>query len=146
VRPISGGAIGNSLCRKLCADPDWLTQAKLDGKRVLWDGRKLWSSHGNQLHLPTVTDGLPGGWTLDGELVGGTVYWFDIAMPGSLRHRLAVLEESGVRLIPTPGCWVHAWQQADQHSWEGIVCKRLDSTYPRGHRPRTTTPSWVKFK
>ncbi|MFC8043670.1 non-homologous end-joining DNA ligase [Nocardia sp. NPDC057353] len=74
---------------------------------------------------------------LDGESLLGKPYV-------ERRERLAALELGG-ELVPVPPSWsgvrpAALLEVAAQHHLEGIVCKRLDSTY----RPGRRSPTWVK--
>ena len=44
---------------------------KLDGCRAYWDGAHLYTKEGNPIHAPHITDTLPAGLHLDGELYAG---------------------------------------------------------------------------
>lgn len=158
VKPIRGGRPLDGLFEELAADPEWTCQAKLNGKRALWDGRTLWSREGNAMHRPFVVSTLNQQGldvTLDGELVGtgaqSTFYVFDLPdFPFDLQTRLAVLNDFiGPRL--TGGllrmCPMGVtWDDVEHEGWEGVVFKKLSSMYPKADRPDVETANWVKYR
>ena len=154
VKPIRGGYPFDDLYLELEADPRWICQAKLDGRRALWDGAVLWSTESNQIwsEAARMLSHCAPGVQLDGEHIGECFYAFDIPSCGSdpygLRWRelcalLAPACGSGiVELCPTDVCW----SDVRAHGWEGVVFKRLSAPYKRGTSPNQTVASWVKYR
>lgn len=164
VKPVRGGRPLDDLYLRLEADPAWVCQAKLDGRRALWDGERLWSRQGNLLDLcepmlALLEEHAPGV-MLDGEYmtVKGThrkeACFFPFDVPD--HHRLP-LQERWMHLIdvlaPMEGSGLvepcpHdvSWGDVDRHGWEGVVFKRVNSRYERGIRPGKTVASWVKYR
>jgi DNA ligase-1 len=92
----------------------WWVSEKYDGVRAIWNGTKLLTRNGKDLHAPpSFTAGLPKHIRLDGELWmgrgtfdklvsviqrkgsdwSGVRYMvFDVAKPGAFEHRLMVLD------------------------------------------------------
>lgn len=163
VKPIRGGRPLDDLYRQLAADPEWVCQAKMNGKRAIWDpsSKTLWSRTGNRVTphqakgvLETLRD-CPV--TLDGELItrrttGEEIFWaFDLPdHRGTLRERWVELEgvlsgydrTSFVELCPSS---VH-WEDVEQHGWEGVVFKRAASKYEKARVEGKETASWVKYR
>lgn len=154
----------DDLYLRLAEDPKWVCQAKLDGRRALWDGSRLWSRQGNPLDLCEPLVSLlrthSGGVELDGEYVTVTgtgrreaCFWvFDIPtyhkMPLEgrwelLELTLAPMMGSGyVELCPSEV----SWEDVAEHEWEGVVFKKRDSRYKRGISPGKTVGSWIKYR
>ena len=164
VKPVRGGRPLDDLYLRLAEDPDWVCQAKLDGRRALWDGDRLWSRQGNLLELCEPITALlrehASGVELDGEYltVKGTgrreacFYPFDIPTHFSkmLDARWELLEGvvkkmSGtgyVELCPSEV----SWEDVEEHAWEGVVFKKRTSKYKRGITPGKTVGHWVKYR
>lgn len=105
-------------------------------------------------------DTAPGTWILDGELVGGEFWVFDLlAAPGvdvgpdsPLHQRRAVLEAAfagdafpGLRLVPqakTREQKIALAEIALRDNFEGLMIKKADSKYISGGR----TDAWLKLK
>lgn len=49
----------------------WHFSEKLDGCRAYWDGATLYTKSGNVINAPSITQALPAGLALDGELWAG---------------------------------------------------------------------------
>jgi DNA ligase-1 len=49
----------------------WYISEKMDGCRAYWDGAHLYTKEGNPIDAPSITDALPRGLHLDGELWAG---------------------------------------------------------------------------
>lgn len=150
IKPIKGGPPKKDLYNSLANSPDWICQAKLDGKRALWDGQTLWSRQGNVIE-GKVSDALSGIATLfDGEWVKGVFYIFDLPdSPHALSDRIAGIA-SIVDLIHSPVIRecprVVDWSEVRKHGWEGVVFKRSTSRYRRAHVANSETSDWVKFR
>lgn len=156
VKPIRGGRPLDRLYCQLAKDPEWVCQAKIDGQRTVWSGGTLWSRRELKIvRAPEVEAALGNAKEVfDGELVikGGKqhYYLFDLPdHPGSLAERFARLREH-VSAIGSPHVSLCPsgveWEQVDQEQWEGVVFKRLNSKYPKGVTPNTTTPTWIKYR
>jgi ATP-dependent DNA ligase len=152
IKPIKGGKPLGDLYRRLEADEAWICQAKLNGKRALWDGQFFWSRQGNRLDgkLADQLRQLFPDIVLDGELVGD-VYWvFDCAEVGlTLDDRLAIVrsvvgpqENESLRICPI----VSRWEEVNENKWEGVVFKRRSSKYLRAATQGKETTDWVKFR
>ena len=160
VKPLRGGKPLDSLFNKLMADPQWMAQAKLDGRRAVWDGDGvLWSRQRNNLKDIAVSPvaALQGcTHVMDGEFIrtlgkdDGTFYPFDLPdHPGNLDERTAALKiivgginDPSVVLCP----FEVLWPQVDVNGWEGIVLKKRSSFYPKARVDGKTTPAWVKYR
>ena len=135
---------------QLASDDRWMCQAKLNGRRAVWDGQILWSRQGNPLES-RVTDALRGfASCLDGEFLNDTFYPFDIAdSPLPLAERWEMLDWV-VREIDSPyiiRCPVATtWEDVDLHQWEGVVFKKRTSKYHKAMKDGVTTPDWVKYR
>jgi ATP-dependent DNA ligase len=147
VKPIRGGRPLDGLFRKLMVDPMWVCQAKLDGRRAIWDGQTLWSRQGNRLPKHNL-DGIPV--TMDGEWMDDTFHAFDLPdHGGGLRERWADLtalveqyRRPGLALCPL----TTEWADIQQWGWEGVVFKRWSSLYPKSMQDGKTTAEWVKYR
>lgn len=164
VKPIRGGCPLDDLYEEFAGDPKWVCQAKLDGRRALWDGSTLWSRQGNRLDqckpILELLRKYASGVELDGEymVVKGTsqkeacFYPFDIPThhkkPLSKRWGLlmGVLEPMVGSGLVEPCPHDVTWEQVETNGWEGVVFKRLSSFYKRGISPGQTTPSWIKYR
>lgn len=150
IKPIKGGPPNQSLYQSLASSPDWLCQAKLNGKRALWDGHTLWSRQGNVIE-GEVEEALKGISTMfDGEWVRGVYYIFDLPdSPHPLSDRVQGIE-SIVDLIDSPYVRmcpiVQDWTEVRKNEWEGVVFKRKSSRYRRAHVANSETSDWVKFR
>ena len=153
VKPIRGGRPMDKLYNQLAADPAWVCQAKLNGKRAIWDGEYLWSRTGNRITpfqagkalaalaiVPTC---------LDGELVKDVFYAFDLPdHEGPLHERWALLKTiipydfEHFKICPSGV----SWEDVSEHKWEGVVFKRLNSKYEKAMSEGKTTPAWVKYR
>lgn len=151
-------------------NPKWVAEQKLDGHRVLLvspgkDMPPTALTRNGSLYsrkLPQAIQDFrfpPGEWVLDGELVDG-VYWvFDlprapIITPGGnweLWRRRAALEallgnmKHPFRLVPQARTTDEKIALADaaiKNNFEGLVMKQADAPYRSGGR----TPEWLKVK
>ena len=72
-KPIRGGIPLDPFFQELMADPAWMSQAKLDGRRAVWDGHGvLWSRQGNNINeiAPSVVQAMASIKTeVDGEFI-----------------------------------------------------------------------------
>ncbi|MDF3822367.1 hypothetical protein P3G55_20870 [Leptospira sp. 96542] len=76
----STSASAHHIATRLQHGQDWAGQAlagwnfseKLNGCRAYWDGAHLFSKSGRAIHAPQITQSLPQGFPLDGELYAGT--------------------------------------------------------------------------
>jgi len=152
VKPIKGGPPLSEVYRRLELSPDWMCQAKLDGRRVVWDGKILWSRQGNRLDN-AVSLALGGfGQTLDGELMPDGHFWvYDL--PDEARNPLTNRWSKIDEVVQQLSCpFIHKcpvvldWKEVPENKWEGVVFKRLRSRYPKGRKPGEVTDDWVKFR
>ena len=152
VKPIRGGRPMDGLYNRLASDPLWVTQAKLNGIRALWDGADLWSRTGGRATYKLNSRNLAVlrrvSQLTDGELLpDGRYFPFDLPdHTGPLVERWAALEalaaQYDLTLCPTGV----AWADVERLSWEGVVFKRLSSKYPKAYSEGKTTPDWVKYR
>ena len=153
-----------TLTQERFAGPDWIFEQKLDGIRLLAfrDGDDVRLLSRNRLardipHVARAIRALPvAEVVLDGESTWDPerdiayhvfdILWLDgratTALP--LVERLALLDR--LELGPPLGrvARVRAarpWEHACAHGWEGVIAKRIDSTYE--HR---RSRSWLKMK
>ena len=107
LKPIPGGQPCKGFFDRLMADPIWVCEAKLDGRRAIWDGKMLWGRQGQLLpKCSHVAPFLEGQQALDGEWMGNELWCFDLPdHPGTFLERRAALEEL-VAFIGSPH--VHA--------------------------------------
>ena len=153
----------DDLFNQLTNDPNWVCQAKMNGKRGIWDPstQTLWSRSGNKV-TPHQAKGVLEALrqvpvALDGELItrkgtGQEVFWaFDL--PDSklpLRDRWIELQNlisefdrtSYLELCPSGVNWA----EVEAQGWEGVVFKRLSSKYEKAYVEGKTTASWVKYR
>lgn len=142
-KPIRGGRPLDRLYMQLDSDPDWTCQAKINGQRGIWDGRALWHRTGLRVYDRAITDWLPSGTMLDGEIKDGTFWAFDMPdVNAPLDVRLAALADLGIERVPMDV----EWAAVKRNGWEGVVFKRLSSLYPRPNREGVTFPGWVKYR
>jgi len=169
VKPIRGGKPFDGLYQKLASSSDWMCQAKINGKRGIWDGHKLWSRSGELVTIekardvyaelegcPTVfdgellTSGTPGLRTDDGKAL---FLVFDLPdHPGTLDERVRDLTEifstefntsRNVRMCPMNV----SWAEVEAFNWEGVVFKRRNSLYIKGRKgPGQEVPAWIKYR
>ena len=152
MKPMKGGPPLSEVYRRLEMSADWMCQAKLDGKRVLWDGKMLWSRQGNR--LDNAVSLALAGFTqmLDGELMPDGRFWvYDLPdeARNPLQNRWAKIDDS-LNQLNCPfilTCPVGLdWKEVPENKWEGVVFKRLRSRYPKGRTPGEVTDDWVKFR
>lgn len=150
VKPIRGGRPLDGLYGKLSTSKDWMCQAKMNGKRVIWDGEVLWSRQGNRLNN-AISEALEGvHQTLDGELVKDGLWVFDLPdHPGTLTERWGALagwvrrmDHPKIQLCPSEV----AWQDVEREGWEGVVFKKRTSKYPKSRFDGRETADWVKYR
>jgi bifunctional non-homologous end joining protein LigD len=157
-----------TLTQERFATPEWTFERKLDGIRLLaykrgsdvqlYSRNRLPQNH----HYPSVVQAvaaLPAGdLILDGEATGVwgragvtayhvfDVLWFDgrDVMALTLEARRALLQRlpldaplARVPAIDEPA----PWERACREGWEGVIAKRLDSTYQQRR-----SPHWLKMK
>lgn len=150
VKPMRGGKPLDGLYRQLEADPGWICQAKVNGKRALWDGTTLWSRQGNKIESP-VAEALVGlKVMLDGEFLQDKLYLFDVpSHTGTLVERWKQVQEV-VGSLASPFVvvcpLVRVWDEVPQNGWEGVVFKRLDSKYPVAFSEGKQTTAWIKYR
>lgn len=138
------------LYQELAASPAWMCQAKLNGRRAIWDGEVLWSRQGNRLTVKAASALTGFATSLDGEFLNDTFYPFDIAdSPLPLEERWKVLRwvvqeiaSPFVQLCPLAG----SWEDVANNGWEGVVFKKKASLYHKAMRDGVTTPDWVKYR
>ena len=153
IKPIRGGKPLGSVYRDLETSTEWMCQAKLNGKRAVWDPvtQRLWSRQGNVLHVEAAQM-LSGTLTsLDGELMRDGRFWvYDVPdHAGQLSDRWPEVEkvvneinQSLVRTCPL----VTRWEEVTANGWEGVVFKKLTSKYRKGASEGRETTDWVKFR
>jgi bifunctional non-homologous end joining protein LigD len=152
-----------TLTQERFTGPDWTFERKLDGIRLLAFKQgpdvRLYSRNRLVQELPAVADAVADVGVddaiLDGELTwggGGVAYhvfdvlWLDgrdvTSLP--LTARRALLDRlrfrSPLRRVPVLDDQ-EPWERARAEGWEGVIAKRLDSTY----EPRRSK-SWLKMK
>jgi ATP-dependent DNA ligase len=150
----------DSVFERLMLDPGWVAQAKLNGRRAIWDGDGvLWSRQHNKINsiAPSVVEALEGcTQVLDGEFIrtkgaSDGVFWiFDLPdHPGTLTERWEALCElmsiytgTGLRLCPSEVTWV----DVEENSWEGIVLKKRNSGYVKPPRDGKLLACWIKYR
>lgn len=150
VKPAPGGKPLGAAYTHLACKPGWTVQAKMDGWRAVWDGSTLWTRTGNRItNAPNVVLSLEGlDRVVDGELVGGVFYAFDLAdHEGTYRQRHADMMDAlpwgeFVKPMPTGVDWA----DVVDNGWEGVVIKRWRSYYPKATRAGRTTSDWLKFR
>jgi len=160
-------------CERLLDDPNWAAQPKFDGVRFML-GRKdgkvyALNRKGKQVSVPTQiakeADKIKGDFLLDGELVGETLYVFDVLeMDGeckrehSLEERnriwaikfaalggLATFGEGSILYVPIfTKDKRKLYEGLVEENAEGIVFKRLGSRYSVG-RP-ASGGNYLKYK
>jgi len=163
VKPVRGGKPLDGLFLRLAEDPKWVTQAKLDGQRAIWDPNqaRLWSRRETPITGPSLVLEALSQITvpLDGEYVpvkgshgrDGTYWVFDLPEhKGPLSERWEALSFL-LKGLDAPGlvnlCPSNVdWAEVTPNSWEGVVFKRCCSPYVKAMRPDKTTPSWVKYR
>ena len=149
-------------------DDSWVMEQKLDGHRILLtlhqDAPPTAVTRGGTLYtrkLPKAIQDyrfpVEGEWTLDGELVGDTLWVFDIPVANAslidqpLWVRRATVEallaqiEHPFKLVPqarTADEKISLAEAAIANHFEGLVLKKVDSPYRSGGR----TPEWLKLK
>ncbi len=159
--------IDDSRIRDLIADPAWVMQEKLDGRRLLL--RKTGTTIeginklGLVINLPATLAGaaaeLAGDFVLDGELLGERLVAFDLLHLGGdelrsqpYRARYTALTDL---LLNSPNIthvasWTEAHEKAERlaalksEGAEGVVFKQWASTYTPG-RPNSQGPQ-LKYK
>ena len=153
-----------TLTQERFTDPAWIFERKIDGIRILTfrDGNSVRLLTRNRLprHLPHVAQAI-GDLPLDDTILDGESTWdptSDVAY-----HVFDVLWLNGRSVTQLPLAERHAlldrlplkpplgrvarvrgerpWEQACSAGWEGVIAKRLDSTYE--HR---RSRSWLKMK
>ena len=148
-----------TLTQERFTGPEWTFERKYDGIRLLAYKRggavELYSRNRLRQRLPAVAEAVARvsreDLILDGEIVGGTFYVFDVLwMGGRNLTRLPLTERRALlgtlhlrpplkRVMPLNGD--APWEQACSEGWEGVIAKRLDSLYE--HR---RSPHWLKMK
>lgn len=155
IKPIRGGIPLGDFYTKLENDPNYVCEAKMNGKRNLWAGGIMWSRSGlvwsrnsevGDALKATVPDTV-----IDGELMAqaGVLWAFDLPNhPGIYEERretLARLVEKInsplVRLMP----YVR-WSDVGANGWEGVVFKKKGTRYRKGRTEGQTTSDWLKFR
>jgi bifunctional non-homologous end joining protein LigD len=160
-------------CERLLDDPNWVAQPKFDGVRFML-GRKngkvyALNRKGKQVSVPTQiakeADKIKGDFLLDGELVGETLYVFDVLeMDGECKREHSLEERNRIWVIKfaAPGGLATFGGESIKHvplttkdkrklyrklvedSAEGVVFKRLGSRYNVG-RP-ASGGNYLKYK
>ena len=151
LKPIPGGKPCKGFFNRLMEDEAWVCEAKLDGRRAIWDGRTLWGRTGQLMpkcsHVTPFLEGLP---ALDGEWFGGELWCFDLPDHGGpfVERRLALerlvdnIQSPHIHLMPR----CVDWNAVRQNDWEGVVFKKLNSAYKKAFQHSKTTPDWIKFR
>ena len=150
-------------------DDKWLMEQKLDGHRVILHSlnqgkpptaiTRGGTPYTKSLPFPVARARFPKGeWILDGELVGGTYWVFDIlAAAGQdllketqavrrlwLEHGLATFKHP-FKIVPQADTHWHKTRLAERsldENFEGLVLKRIDAKYQYNVRSHL----WVKIK
>ena len=158
VKPIRGGVPLDEYYLRLASDTSWVCQAKMNGKRALWDPESgvLWSRHGNSItNAVQVVQALSNiALLVDGELIvkDGTAVFYAFDLPdvdATLSERwralAAVIDSLNaecVKLVPTEV----RWDDVKSNAWEGVVFKRRSSRYVKGLTADKTISAWVKYR
>lgn len=143
-------------------DDRWVMEQKLDGHRIMLvadtdtlfltrNGTPYTKAIPKALHL----HGLPKGFIVDGELIDGVLWVFDVLhidgnlqrLPLSERRVVlnAIPETEVLRRIPqavTTAEKKALFAEAQARSYEGVILKKASSIYECGRR----TPEWLKAK
>ena len=156
-------------CERLLDDPQWVAQPKFDGVRFML-GRKNGNVYalnrkGKQISVPNEiaeeAKFLGDDYLLDGELVSGSLYVFDILEAKGVCHRGLTIEERSLRLgevlddlaDDSPLCGIpltqgknkrKLYERLRKEGGEGVVFKRLGAKYSVG-RP-ASGGNFLKFK
>ncbi len=150
-------------CERLLDDPNWVVQQKFDGVRFMLGKKngKVYALNrkGKQVSVPThiakEADKIPGDYLLDGELVGETLYVFDLLEVDGECHRNTILEKRSLMLATLGSDTIRyvpivqdnkrkLYDLLKKENAEGIVFKRLGSRYSVG-RP-ASGGNYLKFK
>lgn len=156
--------------RDFSRDPRWVFQQKVDGIRaqlVVDPSETPWFRNGRGgalvsavaaptvaavlAEIPAVDPGQPG-YTVDGEILNGTFYAFDLVVEGGERTLLAdrlvnltgwhkIMQDNGyasnIAVLPTAHtetAKTDLWDTIKSQGAEGVIAKRLDGTYDWGQR------------
>lgn len=161
-RPVSM-PVGGALYTRVMGDPQWIGQAKINGVRCCIEAEgksfRFTSRHGKALSAKVSKEAKEllhhGYYILDGELLDGRLYLFDmLAMDGEsmigkpLGYRWMMLSRG---IVPAMEPWVQLVECSTQKydlydrvidsGGEGIVCKHIRDPYP----PRDGA-QWLKVK
>lgn len=148
--------------QKFINDSDYVMEQKLDGHRVMLvsDDTPLFLTRGGMPYTKAVpkgldAHGLPKGFVIDGELINGVLWAFDVLhvdgqlqrLPLSERRKVlnAIPESDVMRRIPQAVSKAEKealYALAAERNYEGVVIKRADSPYECGIR----SPRWLKAK
>lgn len=144
-------------------DPEWAMQEKMDGERrvLIWDGKSPRGANRRGMYVP-----VPANWrapepcVLDGEIIGETLYVFDIleingvnTKPYHFARRLRILEGmfnscpegfEGIELVPTEEHAKDMLYSALSGTAEGVVFKHFGAPYEPG-RPNSGG-NYLKYK
>jgi ATP-dependent DNA ligase len=162
IAPELATAIELTSVQKFINDDRYIMEQKLDGHRVMLvaDDVPLFLTRGGMPYTKAVprgldAHGLPNGFIVDGELINGVLWAFDVVhvdgqlqkLPLSERRKVlnAVQESSVLRRIPqavSKDEKERLFKEATDQHYEGVVIKRLDSPYECGIR----SPRWLKAK
>lgn len=148
-----------TLTQERFTGPDWLFEQKFDGIRLLAYKRgeniQLFSRNRLPQHLPSVAASVAGlpvrNTILDGELIGGLYYIFDVmwldgrdVMGRPLEERRALLAalplHAPLRRVPLIED-SNPWERAAREGWEGVIAKRRGTPYEQRR-----SPHWLKMK
>lgn len=150
-----------TLTERRFSDPEWTFEQKFDGIRLIAykQGRKVRMYSRNQLeqHIPALADAIAAlpvrDLILDGELNWdrhSTYHVFDVlwhdgdvtSLPLAQRRALLAKLPLKTPMHRVPEVKGPApWERACADGWEGVIAKRLDSTYE--HR---RSKQWLKMK
>lgn len=148
-----------TLTQERFAGDDWLFEQKFDGIRLLAYKRgrdgQLFSRNRLPQHLPSIAAAIASlpvrDAILDGELIGGQYFIFDVmwldgrdVMGLPLEERRALL--AGLPLEPPLQRVVlledpSPWERAAREGWEGVIAKRRGAPYEQRR-----SPHWLKMK
>lgn len=150
-------------------DDEWVIEQKLDGHRVLlmspgYDMPPTALTRNGSIYSRKLPQAIQdfrfpeGEWVLDGELVDGTYYVFDLLIPTSddnlaepLYVRRAMLEtfldsiDHPFKIVPqarTPQEKVTLAETSLKENFEGLILKKKAAPYRSGNR----TDEWLKVK
>ncbi len=148
-----------TLTQERFTGPEWLFEQKFDGIRLLayrrGDEVQLFSRNRLPQHLPSIASAIASlpvsDVILDGELVGGRYYIFDVMWLDGRNVMMLPLEERRALLAALPLepplrrvsllDEASPWERAAREGWEGVIAKRRGTPYEQRR-----SPHWLKMK